>query len=115
MVPSIQSLVADSTDDGTRGSAFGWLQLASSLSQVQSCRIEAYIQIEQCCVTQAQVQELEHARAVNSSEAMSTPSSRPWWCRHWRGGLLHATPSSIQFMAPALDDDIRDSRQALQV
>ncbi|KAF0913184.1 hypothetical protein E2562_020350 [Oryza meyeriana var. granulata] len=29
--PSIQSLVADSTDDGTRGSAFGWLQLASSL------------------------------------------------------------------------------------
>lgn len=31
MVPSIQSLVADSTDGGTRGSAFGWLQLASSL------------------------------------------------------------------------------------
>ena len=34
MVPSIQSLVADSTDDGTRGSAFGWLQLASSLGHV---------------------------------------------------------------------------------
>ncbi|EAZ44503.1 hypothetical protein OsJ_29120 [Oryza sativa Japonica Group] len=31
VVPSIQSLVADSTDGATRGSAFGWLQLASSL------------------------------------------------------------------------------------
>ncbi|CAL5088605.1 unnamed protein product [Urochloa decumbens] len=31
VVPSIQSLVADSTDEGTRGTAFGWLQLASSL------------------------------------------------------------------------------------
>lgn len=34
MVPSIQSLVADSTDDGTRGSAFGWLQLASCLGLI---------------------------------------------------------------------------------
>ncbi|KAL6846662.1 hypothetical protein ACP4OV_024110 [Aristida adscensionis] len=34
VVPSIQSLVADSTDDGTRGSAFGWLQLASSLGLI---------------------------------------------------------------------------------
>ena len=34
VVPSILSLVADSTDDGTRGSAFGWLQLASSLGHV---------------------------------------------------------------------------------
>ncbi|KQJ90039.1 uncharacterized protein LOC100830548 isoform X2 [Brachypodium distachyon] len=31
VVPSIQSLVADSSDDSTRGSAFGWLQLASCL------------------------------------------------------------------------------------
>ncbi|KAL6655682.1 hypothetical protein ACP70R_006508 [Stipagrostis hirtigluma subsp. patula] len=31
VVPAIQSLVADSTEEGTRGSAFGWLQLASSL------------------------------------------------------------------------------------
>ncbi|CAN6174130.1 unnamed protein product [Urochloa humidicola] len=31
VVPSILSLVADSTDEATRGSAFGWLQLASSL------------------------------------------------------------------------------------
>ncbi|RCV11482.1 hypothetical protein SETIT_2G189300v2 [Setaria italica] len=31
VVPSILSLVADSTDEDTRGSAFGWLQLASSL------------------------------------------------------------------------------------
>ncbi|CAL5074582.1 unnamed protein product [Urochloa decumbens] len=34
VVPSIQSLVADSTDDGTRGTAFGWLQLASSLGLI---------------------------------------------------------------------------------
>ncbi|PUZ70515.1 hypothetical protein GQ55_2G238000 [Panicum hallii var. hallii] len=34
VVPSIQSLVADSTDDGTRGSAFGWLQLASCLGLI---------------------------------------------------------------------------------
>uniref|UniRef100_A0A0D9XD38 Major facilitator superfamily (MFS) profile domain-containing protein n=1 Tax=Leersia perrieri TaxID=77586 RepID=A0A0D9XD38_9ORYZ len=34
VVPSIQSLVADSSDDGTRGSAFGWLQLASSLGLI---------------------------------------------------------------------------------
>jgi len=34
VVPSIQSLVADSTDEATRGSAFGWLQLASSLGSI---------------------------------------------------------------------------------
>ncbi|KAF8688731.1 hypothetical protein HU200_042208 [Digitaria exilis] len=34
VVPSILSMVADSSDDGTRGSAFGWLQLASSLGHV---------------------------------------------------------------------------------
>ncbi|KAL6655916.1 hypothetical protein ACP70R_006742 [Stipagrostis hirtigluma subsp. patula] len=34
VVPSILSLVADSSDDATRGSAFGWLQLASSLGHV---------------------------------------------------------------------------------
>lgn len=34
VVPSIQSLVADSTDDETRGSAFGWLQLASCLGLI---------------------------------------------------------------------------------
>ncbi|CAL5088610.1 unnamed protein product [Urochloa decumbens] len=34
VVPSILSLVADSSSDGTRGSAFGWLQLASSLGHV---------------------------------------------------------------------------------
>jgi len=34
VVPSIQSLVADSTDEATRGSAFGWLQLASSLGLI---------------------------------------------------------------------------------
>uniref|UniRef100_A0A0E0ERK1 Major facilitator superfamily (MFS) profile domain-containing protein n=1 Tax=Oryza meridionalis TaxID=40149 RepID=A0A0E0ERK1_9ORYZ len=34
VVPSIQSLVADSTEDGTRGTAFGWLQLASSLGLI---------------------------------------------------------------------------------
>jgi MFS family permease len=34
VVPSIQSLVADSTDDGTRGSAFGWLQLASCIGLI---------------------------------------------------------------------------------
>lgn len=34
MVPSIQSLVADSTDDGTRGSGFGWLQLSSCLGHI---------------------------------------------------------------------------------
>ncbi|CAN6204305.1 unnamed protein product [Urochloa humidicola] len=34
VVPSILSLVADSSSDATRGSAFGWLQLASSLGHV---------------------------------------------------------------------------------
>ncbi|KAK3133199.1 hypothetical protein QOZ80_6AG0533640 [Eleusine coracana subsp. coracana] len=34
VVPSILSLVADCTDDATRGSAFGWLQLSSSLGHV---------------------------------------------------------------------------------
>ncbi|CAN6217461.1 unnamed protein product [Urochloa humidicola] len=34
VVPSILSLVADSSEDATRGSAFGWLQLASSLGHV---------------------------------------------------------------------------------
>ncbi|XP_047051399.1 uncharacterized protein LOC124656754 [Lolium rigidum] len=34
VVPSIQSLVADSSDDGTRGSAFGWLQLASCIGLI---------------------------------------------------------------------------------
>ncbi|KAL6846062.1 hypothetical protein ACP4OV_023510 [Aristida adscensionis] len=34
VVPSVLSLVADSSDDTTRGSAFGWLQLASSLGHV---------------------------------------------------------------------------------
>jgi predicted MFS family arabinose efflux permease len=34
VVPSILSLVADCTDDATRGSGFGWLQLSSSLGHV---------------------------------------------------------------------------------
>ncbi|GAB2271224.1 hypothetical protein Dimus_006066 [Dionaea muscipula] len=32
--PAIQSLVADSTDDSNRGTAFGWLQLTSNLGSV---------------------------------------------------------------------------------
>lgn len=34
MTPAIQSLVADSTDDNNRGSAFGWLQLTASLGSI---------------------------------------------------------------------------------
>lgn len=34
VAPSIQSLVADSTDDSSRGMAFGWLQLTSNLGSI---------------------------------------------------------------------------------
>lgn len=34
MIPAIQSLVADSTDDSTRGTAFGWLQFTSNLGSL---------------------------------------------------------------------------------
>ncbi|XP_021743526.1 uncharacterized protein LOC110709628 [Chenopodium quinoa] len=34
VAPAIQSLVADSTDDSNRGTAFGWLQLTSNLGSV---------------------------------------------------------------------------------
>ncbi|KAL1547006.1 protein spinster-like [Salvia divinorum] len=34
VAPAIQSLVADSTDDSSRGTAFGWLQLTSNLGSV---------------------------------------------------------------------------------
>lgn len=34
MTPAIQSLVADSTDDTTRGTAFGWLQLTGNLGSL---------------------------------------------------------------------------------
>ncbi|KAJ4758843.1 Major facilitator superfamily protein [Rhynchospora pubera] len=34
VTPAIQSLVADSTDDTTRGTAFGWLQLTSNLGSL---------------------------------------------------------------------------------
>ncbi|KAF0913182.1 hypothetical protein E2562_020348 [Oryza meyeriana var. granulata] len=34
VVPAVQSLVADSTDDDNRGSAFGWLQLTSSIGSI---------------------------------------------------------------------------------
>ncbi|XP_028086406.1 uncharacterized protein LOC114287292 isoform X2 [Camellia sinensis] len=34
VAPAIQSLVADSTDDNHRGTAFGWLQLTSNLGSV---------------------------------------------------------------------------------
>lgn len=34
VAPAIQSLVADSTDDSHRGTAFGWLQLTSNLGSV---------------------------------------------------------------------------------
>ncbi|KAK8566174.1 hypothetical protein V6N13_021246 [Hibiscus sabdariffa] len=34
VIPAIQSLVADSTDDGNRGVAFGWLQLTSSIGSI---------------------------------------------------------------------------------
>ncbi|XP_040383559.1 uncharacterized protein LOC102710152 [Oryza brachyantha] len=34
VIPAVQSLVADSTDDDNRGSAFGWLQLTSSIGSI---------------------------------------------------------------------------------
>jgi MFS family permease len=34
VIPAIQSLVADSTDDETRGSAFGWLQFTGFLGSI---------------------------------------------------------------------------------
>ncbi|XP_059433049.1 uncharacterized protein LOC132166273 isoform X2 [Corylus avellana] len=34
VTPAIQSLVADSTDDGNRGVAFGWLQLTASFGSI---------------------------------------------------------------------------------
>ncbi|KAG0477954.1 hypothetical protein HPP92_012673 [Vanilla planifolia] len=34
VTPAIQSLVADSTDDANRGSAFGWLQLTSNIGSI---------------------------------------------------------------------------------
>lgn len=34
VAPAIQSLVADSTDDGNRGMAFGWLQLTANLGSI---------------------------------------------------------------------------------
>lgn len=34
VTPAIQSLVADSTNDSTRGSAFGWLQLTGNLGSI---------------------------------------------------------------------------------
>lgn len=34
VAPAIQSLVADSTDDTSRGTAFGWLQLTSNLGSI---------------------------------------------------------------------------------
>lgn len=34
VTPAIQSLVADYTDDKTRGSAFGWLQLTGNLGSL---------------------------------------------------------------------------------
>ncbi|OAY62870.1 Protein spinster [Ananas comosus] len=34
VTPAIQSLVADSTDDNTRGSAFGWLQLTGNFGSI---------------------------------------------------------------------------------
>ncbi|KAL0908573.1 hypothetical protein M5K25_023075 [Dendrobium thyrsiflorum] len=34
VTPAIQSLVADSTDDNNRGSAFGWLQLTSNIGSI---------------------------------------------------------------------------------
>lgn len=34
VTPAIQSLVADSTDDSNRGSAFGWLQLTGSIGSI---------------------------------------------------------------------------------
>lgn len=34
MTPAIQSLIADSTDDSNRGTAFGWLQLTGNLGSI---------------------------------------------------------------------------------
>ena len=34
VTPAIQSLVADCSDDNTRGSAFGWLQLTGNIGSV---------------------------------------------------------------------------------
>lgn len=34
VVPAIQSLVADSTDEGNRGLAFGWLQLTGNIGSI---------------------------------------------------------------------------------
>lgn len=34
VAPAIQSLIADSTDDGNRGTAFGWLQLTANLGSI---------------------------------------------------------------------------------
>ncbi|KAM5577316.1 hypothetical protein ABKV19_007923 [Rosa sericea] len=34
VIPAIQSLVADSTDDNNRGTAFGWLQLTGNLGSI---------------------------------------------------------------------------------
>ncbi|XP_037441133.1 uncharacterized protein LOC119309202 [Triticum dicoccoides] len=34
VIPAVQSLVADSTDDDHRGAAFGWLQLTSSIGSI---------------------------------------------------------------------------------
>lgn len=34
VIPAIQSLVADSTDDSNRGLAFGWLQLTGNLGSI---------------------------------------------------------------------------------
>lgn len=34
VTPAIQSLIADSTDDSNRGSAFGWLQLTSNIGSI---------------------------------------------------------------------------------
>ncbi|XP_021714162.1 uncharacterized protein LOC110682201 [Chenopodium quinoa] len=34
VIPSVQSLVADSTDDSNRGTAFGWLHLTSGLGSI---------------------------------------------------------------------------------
>ncbi|XP_075083848.1 uncharacterized protein LOC107819958 [Nicotiana tabacum] len=34
VIPAIQSLVADSTDDGNRGTAFGWLALTSNFGSI---------------------------------------------------------------------------------
>jgi MFS family permease len=34
VIPAVQSLVADSTDDDNRGAAFGWLQMTSSIGSI---------------------------------------------------------------------------------